>query len=375
VELYEGHGFNNGPNNINENGGGDDIDLGSVPGSWAVTVPSNPSVNYGAISSTTGVFVAGPETTQMTGNATVRFSLGTLSSTRIHRTVPPDWVTPAAPPPTGAVALFGPGGTALSWVNPVPYDRITIRRLGQIVGLLSGMATSFVDTTAWGLSNYTITGELGGYIPATVSVAAVAAPYQVTLADNDSVAVNLNFLFFWYGQAYGSLHVTSNGRITFGSAGISGAADYAGTADSFVSGPASFGCWTDLDPSLGGTITVDNQVSSIRIVYSNIPHKAWPSATASFTIELTTAGTARITGLSQSLFPVNDNLILGGGPGNNVSTSPSLDFSSILPILGGTPVNSNVAEDFPAGNLIDVTGVLFIPVIGTNSRSFRVLQV
>ncbi len=375
VELYEGHGFNNGPNNVNENGGGDDIDLGPVPGSWSVTVPNNPATNYGSISSTTGVFVAGPQTTKTTGNATVRFTLGALGSIRTHLVVPPDWVTPSAPAPSGATALFGGSGTALSWVNPLPYDRIIIRRLGQIVGILSGTATSFVDTSAWGLSNYTITCDLGAYLPAVISVAAVAAPVQVTLADEDSVSVNLNFLFQWYGQYYGSLHVTSNGRVTFGTANTSGAADYSGNPSSFVSGPPSFGVWTDLDPSLGGTITVDNQVGSIRIIYAGVPHKAWPSATASFTIELSSTGTARISGLSQSVFPVVDNLILGGGPGNNVSTSPSLDFSSIVPLLGGTIVNTNVAEDFPGANLVDVTGILLLPIVGSNARSFRIIQV
>jgi hypothetical protein len=260
-------------------------------------------------------------------------------------------------------------------VNPVVYDTITIRRMGTVVGILSGAANSFVDSTATGPATYAITCELGAYHPASINVTSTAAPTQLVLADEDSVAVSLNFQFRWYGLYYSTLYVSSNGRLTFGAPSNTGAAAYSGGSSSFVSGPPSFGVWTDLDPSQGGTVTVDNQASYIRITYSGVPHKVLPSATANFTIDLTSAGTAKITGLSQSTFPATDNVIVGGGPGNSVSASPSLDWSSVLPILTPTPVNSNVAEDFPAANLLDITGVIFLPSAGTGSSSFRVIQI
>lgn len=375
VEFYEGHGFNNGPNNINENGGGDDIDLGPVPGNFAVTIPGTSAANFGTINSTTGVFVAGPQTTEATGNATIRFVYGVLSSTRTHRTVPPDWVKPAAPAPTGLTALFGSGGTTLSWANPTPYDLITVRRGGVVVGLLGGTSTVFVDASATGPATYSLTCDLGAYISATAGVTSTAVPFAVVLTDDDSISIPLNFTFTWYGQYYTSIFVTSNGRVTFGTAGTNGDADYSGTPDSFVSGAASFGAWTDLDPSLGGTITVDNQATSIKIIYAGIPHKTWPGATASFTIELSATNTAKLTGLPFSIFPVTDNIIIGGGPGNNVSTTPSMDFSSILPLTFGTAINENIAEEFPSGNLVDVTGLLLVPVPATISTRFRVFEI
>lgn len=151
-------------------------------------------------------------------------------------------------------------------------------------------------------------------------------------------AYNLSIPFF--GQTYNQLHVSANGRVTFGAPN----AGYEPTLTSAVSGQPFAGFWTDLNPYQGGAISILNPAPGIvRVEYSNVPYYNHPATGVSFAIAFDTA-TARVRLEGLAGIPSNPagasnyggySQILGlsaGGPGS-VYSGPTL----FAPGMGGGP--------------------------------------
>jgi len=84
TEEFLANGWDNGPNNINENGGGDDTFQGTVPAIWATTV----GATVGRIDNNSGLYIAGNFTGE--GDVTANY-LGRTDTVYIMTTTP-SWV-------------------------------------------------------------------------------------------------------------------------------------------------------------------------------------------------------------------------------------------------------------------------------------------
>ncbi len=92
---------------------------------------------------------------------------------------------------------------------------------------------------------------------------------RLTLGDDASQSVTLTTPISFYGQAYSSAFVNSDGNLTFGRA------DSASTERSvsrFLVGPARVALFfADLDPSAGGGVFVDAQADAFTVTWCNVP--------------------------------------------------------------------------------------------------------
>ena len=165
-----------------------------------------------------------------------------------------------------------------------------------------------------------------------------ATPVAGPAANDTSVAVPVgNFQFL--GKIYTQVQVSDNGRVVFGlvpddtPAGLS---QY-----DYCEQPAFAGYWADLDPSLGGSITIGRESGSsfkLRVQYTNVPYAGFPASQNTFAIILDgTTGAVSLTGLS-GIAPhpapaptAAHNAWVGVSPGRGNST----DHGSVTYGVGG----------------------------------------
>jgi hypothetical protein len=88
--------------------------------------------------------------------------------------------------------------------------------------------------------------------PATAGTGSTST---LTLFDDDTYLVSLPFTFPFYASSYTEVYVNANGNLSFGMSNLLPS----GTASDFTNGvPSIAPFWTDLNPELGGSVTVDD---------------------------------------------------------------------------------------------------------------------
>ncbi len=92
---------------------------------------------------------------------------------------------------------------------------------------------------------------------------------RVTLGDDQSASFTLPFQATFYGQAFTTAFLNSDGNVTFGDA------DFASTDRSvtrFLTGPPRVALFfADLDPSAGGGVFVNTQADLFTVTWCNVP--------------------------------------------------------------------------------------------------------
>ena len=146
----------------------------------------------------------------------------------------------------------------------------------------------------------------------------------VTLADDDTAAVDLGFSFPFFGNSYAKLFINSDGNLTFG-AGDASTADR--SADRFLAGaPRIALIYRDLDPTKGGLISYrHDDATTLTVSYVGVP--AWGASggnSASVTLQASGAILVAIDGVSDSALLVG---VSKGGAGNSASAS---DLASLV---------------------------------------------
>lgn len=95
-----------------------------------------------------------------------------------------------------------------------------------------------------------------------------AAPSLLGLGDDDFTSVPLPFTFPFYGGTYDAMFVGSNGYITFGS----GDSSLGESIVDFENGPPRISLfWNDVNPSSGGSVTVESSASRVIVSFDNVP--------------------------------------------------------------------------------------------------------
>lgn len=162
---------------------------------------------------------------------------------------------------------------------------------------------------------------------------------QVTLTGGQTVKL--------YGQSYSTFYIGSNGYVTFGQ----GSTDYSETLEEHFAIPRVAGCYDDLHPPSGGTISWKQLADRAVINYINVP-EITTLVPNTFQIELYFNGDIRISYLTVN---VTDGI---AGLSRGTGLDPDF-FMSDLSALGACgpqpPTASNGAASGPAHQDLIVT--------------------
>jgi hypothetical protein len=185
-----------------------------------------------------------------------------------------------------------------------------------LVELFSGPPLDGVDVSGWTLVFEPDPAAPDGYVwSASAGVAGFPVEpgtgdetRRLSLGDDDSVEVSLAPMgsFELFGVSYATMHVGSNGYVTFGAADTS----YSPSYDGFFTVPRVAAYFRDLDPRGGGVITVDGLADAVT--FAGVPRFGGED-TVDFQILLEADGTIEIAYVEA---PRLSGMIgVGAGPG------------------------------------------------------------
>ncbi len=222
----------------------------------------------------------------------------------------------------GDVAVIEDDGTLI--VQPNPFD-------------LSLKAFRFVPS---GTSTYNL--------EAVNKLFDASGSTPVILGDDDSALENLGFAFTFYGQTYSSVYLNSDGNLTFLQPDSASSARDLGR---FSSGPPRIGpLFSDLDPPLGGIVSVRNDPDGLLFAWSRVPIFGSSLSISSFSVKLYNTGIIEFV-YGQVSSPSD---VVGISPGAGAGGISAIDYSIGLPAsnLPGT-----IAEVFVTQASVTETAV------------------
>jgi hypothetical protein len=164
--------------------------------------------------------------------------------------------------------------------------------------------------------------------------------FGLFLEDDAFIEAPLPFSFPFCGGTWNRVFVGSNGYLTFGSGDV----DFSPTLGDFRDGiPRIAPFWTDLNPVLGGSITVAEQPDAWTVQYANIPDFSGVGAN-SFSVTLRPSGAFDV--LYGNMTALNG--LAGRTEGGGVPDPGELDLSGVPPPIGTG--SGTVYELFDAGD-------------------------
>lgn len=139
--------------------------------------------------------------------------------------------------------------------------------------------------------------------------------------DDSSVTINLGSICGWpasipfYGVNYTAVHVVSNGRIMF--TGATGNVSFSPAVANGLTDQPFVGAWTDLNQSLGGSITVTAPAADqLQVNYNAVPYYG-TSIGNTFSVNFNaTTGVVTLSGISTLGVGGTSNMFLGITNGN-----------------------------------------------------------
>jgi len=229
--------------------------------------------------------------------------------------------------------LFPPLVPLLNLPVPAPPFELDAQMAVLDPSAPAGVRTSSALALVGSVAPATIPGPTGDDV--ALSLTANSAP-------NCLPALSL------FGTIYTQYHVITNGRVTMGTS------DTTYSSSATPAGPAFAGCWTDFNTAVGGTITVNNLGTGIRVDYNGIGYFGQTGTASTFSIEFLANGDVNLGSLAFGAPTATDNMFLGVSPGGGAA------------IPAGVPAAPWAAGSGTyAGTSADSIGV-FAP-IGTNT--------
>ncbi len=144
----------------------------------------------------------------------------------------------------------------------------------------------------------------------------------LSLGDDNSIEVPLQFSFPFNGQTYNSVFVNANGNLTFGS----GDTDFSESIAELLSDqPRIAPLWDDLSPNASGLVLVDSKPTGLNVTFRDVPEFA-ASTTNTFSVTLLPSG--RVDVVYGGIAAVDG--LAGVSPGGGVANPGQTDLSTAL---------------------------------------------
>lgn len=183
--------------------------------------------------------------------------------------------------------------------------------------------------------------------PASPGTGLVDSQVITFSSQDDSVVYNLPgaYTFTFFGQTYNEIYINSHGNITFGAGDVNSQESEA----ALTSGaPRIAGHWDILNPTQGGTVTVDAFQNRLAITFDQVVDPYGGGATVSFQIELYWMGAVAVTNLTHG----GVDGIMGITEGGGGIGAPEVDFYQ-------APVVQGYYEQFSTGgnDSCDLAGI------------------
>lgn len=186
--------------------------------------------------------------------------------------------------------IYGYGGGPVPLLRPFP-------------GTLVFPVASPAPITASGQMIITNPSHADGYSLSQGCEINVAGPGSIPGPTGDDSSLQVRFqdpplngppTVPFFGTLYTQFWVNSNGRVTF----TGGDVDWSATVSEALGGYPFLGCWTDLDPSSGGGITITSLGLGMRVDWIGIPYYFEPATSVTFGLEICGAcGAISVDGL------------------------------------------------------------------------------
>ena len=259
-----------------------------------------------------------------------------------------------------------PGPSPLSWLGApaisLPFNAPAVATLAHAQAYwidpanLDGIALS---------APVELNAVLGGVLPpfALGDDAFVSVPFGApTCAPMNS--------FSFYGTSYTNFFIASNGEVTFNQ----GSAVFTPTVAAFDTGmPRVSGMWTDLNPTLGGTITVATTPTDLTVSFSNVATFGLAGITNSFNVVFDTAGQTSIQGYAPNAGH-NVATLVGISNGNLGTPGAAVSFDGLrgLPLQASALSTNSVYEFNPAGAVPNNSGFTNIDFLFSDASAYIV---
>tara|TARA_R110002072_G_scaffold228234_13_gene385449 strand:+ start:30441 stop:32666 length:2226 start_codon:yes stop_codon:yes gene_type:complete len=246
----------------------------------------------------------------------------------------------------------GPGATFVNVPTKAPSGSTfaTVSSVGDGCGGSVAVCTEAVYETNFDMANssYTLDYNNGEYTLVAGAGSWIApAGTTLNLSDDDDQTVPLGFLLDYPGGSANSLTVCSNGFISAASNGT----PYNPSVSAFLSGaPRWAPLWTDLDPSSGGNVRFDANVTRAVVTYDTVRFFG-NGNTATFQVQYWASGDVHV--IYQNVGASGNGYLNGFSVGGGAADPGQTDISASL--------NAGVTVCSSAG-----TAILDIALAATN---------
>lgn len=204
----------------------------------------------------------------------------------------------------------------------------------------------YAAVTTFGDDDFTGAGDSGGRYVLDVST---FDGVFVTLADDDTVEVPLEFSFPFNGASYDSVFVNSNGSISFGA----GDTEFLYSTSAFLNGPPRIApLFVDFSPQNGGEVFVEYGDDAATVVFDSIPEFFWGGSNT-FMVTLRADGSFTVD-YGEMTGPEG---IAGSTEGDGAADpgETDLDAAGVLPAAGTTYELFDFTGDSPVNDLQGVS--------------------
>ena len=178
---------------------------------------------------------------------------------------------------------------------------------------------------------------------------------NLSLSDDDSVQITPTKPVWLYGTMYNSIHVGSNGYLTF----TAGDTDYSETLDEHFEMARVAGLYDDLNPTNGGTVSWKESPEHVAVTWQDIREYSYPNGIGSNTFQIEMFFATREIHISWLSVSAQDGIVgLSNGDGMPTGWSWSeieTDYSAAGPCE--SPCPADITGD-DVVNIDDIFAVL-----------------
>jgi hypothetical protein len=175
--------------------------------------------------------------------------------------------------------------------------------------------------------------------------------------------------FSFFGTPYDRFYVHSNGEVTFSL----GAADFSPTLNEFhTQMPRISGMWTDLNPLIGGNVTVTTTSLAVAVNFNAVATFGAPAIVNSFRIEMDLANQCSIVNYAPSPSHNLDTLV-GISNGSLGTIGPGVVWDALMGagLQAGTPSDS-VYQFTLASPVPNTSGFTRIDFLASDGSAYTV---